>query len=83
MGDASSSLAARASKQSEIKAKIESMGDDISAKANEQNLSREENMQISGKEARYMMMQKLARESRVSARFYITLKVLWRSGVIL
>ena len=66
-------MAARASKQSEIKAKIESMGDDISAKASEQNLSREENMQISGKEARYMMMQKLARESRVSTRLSICL----------
>lgn len=64
-GDITASLVAQASKHADVKAKIEMMSDDLSAKASEQNLDREEDMKISGKEARYMMMQKLSRQSRV------------------
>ncbi|XP_065072045.1 poly(U)-binding-splicing factor PUF60-like [Rhopilema esculentum] len=63
-GDMTASLVAQASKHADVKAKIEMLGDDVSAKASEQNLSREEDMKISGKEARYIMMQKLSRQSR-------------------
>ena len=65
VGDMTASLVAQASKHADVKAKIESMSDELSAKASEQNLDREEDMKISGKEARYMMMQKLSRQSRV------------------
>jgi len=64
VGDMTASLVAQASKHADVKAKIESMSDELSAKASEQNLDREEDMKISGKEARYMMMQKLSRQSR-------------------
>lgn len=64
-GDLTASLVAQASKHADIKAKIEMMADDLSAKASEQNLDREEDMKISGKEARYMMMQKLSRQKKV------------------
>ena len=64
-GDMTASLVAQSSKHADVKAKIEMLGDDVSAKASEQNLSREEDMKISGKEARYIMMQKLSRQSRV------------------
>ena len=63
--DMTVSLVAQALNHADVKAKIEMMGDELSAKASEQNLDREEDMKISGKEARYMMMQKLARQSRV------------------
>eukprot|EP00794_Sanderia_malayensis_P005472 gene5472-6156_t len=62
--DIVSAVMSQSMKQAEVKSKIESMGDDLSAKVSEQNLSREENMSISGKEARYIMMQKLARQSK-------------------
>ena len=70
-GDMAASLVAQASKHADVKAKIEMMSDELSAKASEQNLDREEDMKISGKEARYMMMQKLSRQSRVCLVFMI------------
>ncbi len=63
--DIVTSVLSQSMKHADVKSKIESMSDELSAKASESNLSREENMSISGKEARYMMMQKLSRQSQV------------------
>ena len=51
--------------QQDGKAKADMLKQEMNLKANEQNLSHEENMSISGRNARYMMMQKLARKNEV------------------
>ena len=47
--------------------------------AGEQNLEREEKLEISGKDARYMMMQKLARGAPVRKEYCI---LKWRNGLL-
>ena len=53
-----------AAQQAEVRAKIE---EETQRKVAESSISHEENMSISGSNARYMVMQKLSRKSEVSA----------------
>ena len=58
--------AAIAQQQAEVRAKIE---EEAQRKMLEGSISNEENMSISGSNARYMVMQKLSRKSEVSVFF--------------
>jgi len=56
-----------AAQQAEVRAKIE---EETQRKVAESSISHEENMSISGSNARYMVMQKLSRKSEVSGIVY-------------
>ena len=66
-----------AAQQAEVRAKIE---EETQKKIAESSISHEENMSISGSNARYMVMQKLSRKSEVSCLWWVSVPVLCIAG---